>query len=97
MHLEPTQLGELKASMEQMLPRAIPNLAWLDRRMVSAHGREWIRLELTSTAVDTDIHNQMYMTAHRSHMLGVNFNATRETFAAHQQDFEDGFQSIRLD
>ena len=95
--VEPAQLPELKAVMEQALPRAIPNLAWLDRSLISVQDRDWIRLELTSSALDTDIHNLMYLTSQRGHMWGVNYNATRDSFAANRGAFDRSMASIRFE
>ncbi len=95
--VEPAQLPEFKTVMEQALPRAIPNLTWLDRRMISVQDRDWIRLELTSSALDTDIHNLMYLTSQRGHMWGVNYNATRDSFAANLSAFDRSLASIRFE
>jgi hypothetical protein len=90
------QLPELKASMEQMLPRLIPNLQWLTREIIVSNGTPWVHLELTSSAVDTDIHNHMYFTSHQGHMLGFNFNSTTGAFPSYSKSLLDSFKSIRL-
>ena len=94
--MQPSQLAEGKAAMEQMLPRMIPNLQWVARELFKGRDRQWVRLEMTSTAIDTDIHNTMYLTSRRGRMWGVNFNATRETYAGYRKAFERSFQSIRF-
>jgi hypothetical protein len=72
----PSELPRLQASMEQTLPRVIPGLQWLTREIVEIDGRGWVHLELTSFAVDTDIHNHMYLTSFDGRMLGINMNST---------------------
>ena len=69
-------LPQLKAAMEQALPRLIPGLNWVNREIVEINGRPWVHFEMTSFAIDTDIHNEMYMTAFDGKMLGFNFNST---------------------
>ena len=72
----PAQLSRLQLAMEQLLPRTIPGLEWIAREMLEINGQPWVHFELTSFAVDTDIHNHMYLTSLDGRMLGVNMNST---------------------
>ena len=92
----PSQLEALKTSMEQVLPRAIPNLVWVNREIVNANDRQWVHLEMKSSAIDTDIHNNMYLTSYQGQMLGFNFNATTSNFPTNQKALHESFRSIRI-
>lgn len=88
------RLEELKAYLETALPKMIPNLEWLAREIVTVKDRRWVHLELTSSAIDTDIHNHLYLTAHQGRMLGFNFNATASDYPDHAADLARSFKSI---
>jgi hypothetical protein len=83
----PTGLPELRAAMEQLLPRLVPGLQWLAREIVEIGGREWVHFELTSFAVDTDIHNNMYLTSFDGRMLGINMNSTAGAYQSIRSAF----------
>jgi hypothetical protein len=84
-------LPQLKAAMEEALPRLIPGLNWVTREIVKINGRPWVHLEMTSFAIDTDIHNEMYMTAFDGKMLGFNFNST----VAQHDRYKDALKKSR--
>lgn len=84
-------LPQLKAAMEQTLPRLIPGHNWLTREIVEINGRPWVHFEMTSFAIDTDIHNEMYLTAFEGKMLGFNFNSTE----AQHNRYKDALQKSR--
>lgn len=44
--------------------------------MVSLNGKRWVFLDLTAKAADSDIRNNMYFTAHRGEVLGINAVST---------------------
>lgn len=90
------QLGELKSAMEQMLPRMTPGLQWITRETVSINGQPWVHLEMTSSAVDTDIHNHMYLTSFGGRMLGINMNATSREYESVRAAFTRSRNSIRI-
>jgi hypothetical protein len=95
--LSPRQLAELKSAMEQTLPRLVPGLAWLAREIVEINGTKWVHFELTSHAIDTDIHNHMYMTSFDGKMLGFNFNSTIAQYEKHKEELARSRESIRID
>lgn len=84
-------LPRLKAAMEQALPRLIPGLHWVTREIVEINGRPWVHFEMTSFAIDTDIHNEMYLTAFDGKMLGFNFNST----VAQRDRYKDALKKSR--
>jgi hypothetical protein len=92
----PEQLPELKVAMEQTLPRLIPNLSWITREIVVNNQVSWVHFELTSSAIDTDIHNHMYMTSLDGRMLGFNFNSTVAAYGDHAEQLKSSFESIKL-
>jgi hypothetical protein len=94
--LSPSQLPELKAGMEQTLPRMVPGLKWLAREIVEINGTRWVHFELTSHAIDTDIHNHMYMTSFDGKLLGFNFNSTIAQYEKYKDALVRSRNSIRV-
>jgi len=90
------KLGEVKSSFEQLFQRMIPGLAWKDRKLISMQNQQWIYLELTSHAVDTDIHNIVLVTPHRDKALIFNFNSTKSEFPKVEAKLRESLRSIRL-
>jgi len=95
--LSPEQLPELKSAMEQTLPRLVPGLKWLAREIVEINGTQWVHFELTRHAIDTEIHNHMYMTSFIGRMLGVNFNSTIAQYEQHKEALARSRDSLRID
>ena len=87
----PEELTELKAAMERALPRLIPGLSWVTREIVEISGRPWVHFEIKSYAIDTDIHNEMYLTSFDGKMLGFNFNST----VAQRDRYKDALKKSR--
>ena len=50
-----------------------------------------MHFEMTSFAIDTDIHNEMYLTAFNGKMLGFNFNST----VAQRDRYKDALKKSR--
>lgn len=92
----PAQLLQLKATLEQAMPKLNPSIRWIRREVVEIDGRSWIHFEFTSQAVDTQIHNHAYMTSFRGRMLGVNFNSTEAQYPANETALLRSSRSIRL-
>jgi len=90
------QLTELKLVLEQTLPRMVPGLQWLVREEAEINGRPWVHFELTSSAIDTDIHNHMYMTSFDGRMLGINMNSTVGEYEAVMGALTQSRDSIRV-
>jgi hypothetical protein len=89
-------LPELKAAMEQARPRLIPGLNWVTREIVEINGKPWVHFELTSFAIDTDIHNEMYLTSFDGKMLGFNFNSTVAQRDCYKDALKKSRDSIRI-
>ena len=94
--LKQSQLGSLKKYFEGVLPRMIPGLQWVKRDIIELAGQKWIYLELTSYAVDTDIHNIMLITSYKEKMLMFNFNSTKEKFASQEGALRKSMRSISI-
>lgn len=92
--LPPDKLGEVKASFEELFSRIIPGIEWKERKIVRMQGQDWIVLELTSRAVDTDIHNIMLVTHRRGKMLVFNFNSTKDEFPSVAPALRKSIESI---
>ncbi|MFW5444508.1 MAG: hypothetical protein ACKE51_09415 [Methylococcaceae bacterium] len=89
-------LKDILKAMETRLPRVIPNLVWIKKEVTKFNEQTWLHIELTSTAIDADIHNNMYMTSHRSKLLAFNFNATKKMYEKYKTELQQSFNSIRL-
>jgi len=90
------KLGEVKSSFEQLFQRMIPGLVWKERKVISMQDQQWIYLELTSHAVDTDIHNIVLVTPHKDKALIFNFNSTKSEFPKVEAKLRESLRSIRL-
>lgn len=95
-NLTPEQLPELKEVMEEFLQKAKPDLKWLDRDLITLNGVRWVKLESTTKAIDTDIHNDMYFTSFDGKMLGFNFNSTVEMYDKARADLQKSRDSITI-
>lgn len=89
-------LPELMAAFGDRFQKSIPGLAWKERKLFERDGQRWVYLEMTSTAVDTDIHNIMLITPHDGKLLMFNFNSTREEFADVEASLRSSIASITL-
>jgi hypothetical protein len=90
------QLPEFKASMEKTLERNVAGLKWIKRDYETISGQRWIYFELTSQAIDTDIHNLMYFTTLGGKVLMFNFNSTESRYPAMRELLEASKNSIEL-
>jgi hypothetical protein len=90
------RLPEFREFMESNLERTIPGLRWISRGIVDIAGWPWIRLELLSNAIDTEIHNVMLMTELDGGMAGVNFNATVGEWEAYREALAASEGSLRV-
>ncbi len=94
--IKDAELEEGLRVFETMLGRAIPNLVFKRKEIIEQGGQRWIYLEMTSTAIDTDIYNIMLITPFDGKMLMFNFNATKEDFATQEAALRASVASIRL-
>lgn len=92
--LSPGQLEEYKQYLEQALPELTPGLRWIERDFEDIGGRRWIHLEFTSNAVDTNIHNDMYITSSGDRPLQLNFNSTTGQYDQWEDRLERSKNSI---
>lgn len=74
------QLPKLKNFMSKFLAQVIPNIKWITQNFAVINNVRWVQLEFISQAIDTKIHNQMYLTSFNGKMLGFNFNSTVEQY-----------------
>jgi Flp pilus assembly secretin CpaC len=94
----PIKEAELEKGLgvfETMLARVIPGLVWKRKEIIEQAGQRWIYLEMTSTAIDTDIYNIMLITPFDGKMLVFNFNATKNDFATQEAALRASVASIR--
>lgn len=91
------QLPELISAMEQMLPRMMAGLVWHRKEIVSAGKRKWARLHMSAHAIDTDVKNDMYFTAFRGDLLGVNLVSTVATWPKAQLALSQAFRRLRVE
>lgn len=92
----PDKLLEFKEAMEKMLPRMIPNLEWKTREIIALNGKEWIHLEIISTAIDTDIHNHLYLTSFEGKGLIFGFNSTVEEYPKVEASLLESVKTIKV-
>lgn len=78
------------------LGRAIPGFVSVAREMRSLNGQKWAYLEMTSTAIDADIHNIVLMTAHGGRMVVLNFNSTKTDFVTMEAPLRSSIESLAL-
>ena len=69
---------------------------WKRKEIIEMAGQRWIFLEMTSSAIDTDIYNIMLITPFDGKMLIFNFNSTKEDFAEQEAALRASVASIRL-
>jgi hypothetical protein len=94
--LTPEQLPEFKTFMESMLEGQSKGLQWVKKDIVQSGDRKWIHFEFVTTAIDTKIHNLMFVTVRDERMLAFNFNAPVAQFEANREALEQSRGSIRL-
>lgn len=94
--LPESELEKGLAFFSDNLGKMIHGLVWKRKEIIELEGKRWIYLEMTSTAIDTDIHNIMLVTPHEGKMLMFNFNSTKEEFAKNELALRASLASIRL-
>ena len=90
------ELPEFKDFMAGVLGAAIPQVEWLYNGYTEINGVKWIKFEMTSSAIDTDIHNNVLMTAFNGNPLLLNFNSTKEAYPSMKKVLEKSMSSIQL-
>jgi len=94
--LSGTSMDELRASLEQTFNRIIPGIQWQENSVIEHEGREWVYLEMTSNAIDTDIYNIMMLGGVGQKMIIFNFNSTKEEFPKYEEILRHSLKSIRV-
>jgi hypothetical protein len=90
------QLGEVQKQFTQLFGRMIPGLKWKKNEIVEHSGRKWLFMEMTSSALDTDIYNIMMITGYEKRMLIFNFNSTKEDFPKYEKALRASLDSIKI-
>lgn len=90
------KIDEARETFSKMFPRMIPGLQWKENKTIELSGRKWGYLEMTSTAVDTDIYNIMLFTGYNAQMLIFNFNSTKEEFRRYEKALRESLKTITL-
>lgn len=88
---------ELRKKLETVFERMVPGIRWIDRRVINRAGRKWIFFEMSSHALDTDIHNLILISPLGRQMLVFNFNSTRAEIGRYRPLFIRSILSIRID
>ena len=89
-------IEEGRKAFTELFPRMIPGLEWIENKTIELAGQKWIYLEMTSNALDTDIHNIMLFTGHDGQMLAFNFNSTKEEFKEYEKAIRASIKSIKF-
>lgn len=92
--VSPEQLPELKNFLPKFLELAVPDIKWITQDFTVINKLRWIKLELISRAIDTNIHNDAYFTSFDGKMLGFNFNSTVEQYDAAKAELRKSRDSI---
>ncbi len=92
----PDKLEGMLGEFEKVFNKAVPGIVWKERKIVEIKGHKWIYLEMTSTAVDTDIHNIMMVTGYKGKMLLFNFNSTKEDFPTMEKVLRQSLETISV-
>ena len=89
-------LPEIKKTFTELFERMIPGIEWKKNEIIEHSGQKWLLMEMTSSAVDTDIHNIMLMTGFEGKMLVFNFNSTKEEFPKYEAALRKSMKSVKL-
>ena len=88
------KIGEVKEFFEKTFDRIIPGIEWKQKKLIDMLGQQWIYLEMSSRAIDTDIHNIMLITPLQGKMLVFNFNSTKSEFPKVESELRESIKSI---
>ena len=91
-----SNLPDVKKAFTQVFDRVIPGIQWKQNALVDFAGQKWLLMEMTSQAIDQDIHNIVLITSHKGKMLMFNFNSTKTEFPKVQKALRDSIKSITL-
>ena len=94
--LRPEQMPDFKSFMESFIEKQKKGLQWLRKEFIEINGQGWIHFEFISQAVDTKIHNHLYLTSMDERVLMFNFNATIEEYDGYKDALERSKDSIQI-
>ncbi len=94
--IKSSDLPEVQKAFTQVFDRVIPGIEWKQNAIVEMAGQKWLMLEMTSRAIDQDIHNIVLVTPHKGRMLMFNFNSTKNEFPKVEKVLRDSIKSIVL-
>ncbi|MCL6418121.1 hypothetical protein [Aestuariirhabdus haliotis] len=89
-------LSELMTYFKTTFDRMVPGIEWIKRDIIQLSGKRWLYLEMTSNAVNADIHNIMLLTSYGEEMLIFNFNSTKDDFPKYETRLRESIQTIQL-
>lgn len=92
--LPPDQLSSTLEAMADTLSRIVPGHTWIDKKLTSIADLQWVYLEFTSNAIDTQIHNIILLTSWQGQMLIFNFNSTASDFQQLELALRASIQSL---
>jgi hypothetical protein len=90
------KMEEIQKVFTPLMERMVPGIRWVKNELIEHAGQQWLFMEMTSHAVDTDIHNILLVTGIADQMLVFNFNSTREEFPRLEQALRESIRSIRV-
>lgn len=90
------KLTDLKEQFTYSFDRMILGIEWIENDIITLDGKEWIMFEMTSNAIDTDIHNLLLVTILDDKLLMFNFNSVKSEFSKYEEAFRESIESIRF-
>ena len=90
------ELEDIRAGFEQTFTRVIPGIQWKANKIIEHEGRNWIYMEMTSNAIDTDIYNILMLTGVGTQLVIFNFNSTKEDFPEYEGALRGSVKSIKI-
>ena len=90
------RLSEMQPLFTKVIERSVPGIRWIRNEIIELAGQRWLFLEMTSNAIDTDIHNMMLVTGLGDQMLVFNFNSTKEEFPTVEGALRTSLNSITI-
>jgi hypothetical protein len=92
----PDQLPDVRKLLTETFDRVIPGIEWVENKIIKKDETQWIYLEMTSRAIDQDIHNIMLATSYKGQLLIFNFNSTKKDFPAYESALRESINSIKV-
>jgi hypothetical protein len=94
--LPSTNREEMQKELTKVFDRSVAGIKWIKNEITSINNFQWVYFEITSSAIDTDIHNIILMAPYAEGMVAFNFNATKKSFPKHEAQFRKALASIKL-